>query len=386
MRPSPREIAARLLLAAAGLGVALLLLEAFLRLVDPLGQRLRGDQIVLPANTRVVLTQAENPRLDREIVVTRNSLGFRGPEPPADFDRRLTVVTVGGSTTECRYLGDGKDWPARLGQELGRSLDGLWIDNAGLDGHSTFGHQKLLEQRLLKLRPRVVIFLLGINDVARDRLKYQDRALTERSDQDASERWANWAARHSAVAALAQNAWRARQARRVPLIQPVLDLRALPHDASGRRGRAVARAHKVEFAPGYRERVLGLVQACRQAGIVPVLMTQPALYGPAVDDLTGVDLGTIEVDPQDGTNGAVAWATLEAYNDVLRELGQAQGVPVVDVARQLPKSSRHFYDFVHFTNEGAQAVAGLAARALCPVLAERFPQHAARPCPEAEAR
>lgn len=357
--------------------------ELYLRWRNPFGQRLRGDQILLPTNTRIVLAQTENPKLDSEIVVTRNSLGFRGPDPPADLETRLSILAVGGSTTECRYLSDGHDWPARLARELEGSLNGVWLDNAGLDGHSTFGHLKLLEQRAMPLRPKVVLLLVGINDVARDQLKYQDRALTQRKDFDGATRVSNWLASRSALVALLQNAWRARQAQRVALIQPVLDLRALPHDASGRHGRAVARAHRVTFIPAYRERVQSLIGMCRSAGSEPVLLTQPALYGPATDDVTGVDLGTLEVDPQDGTNGRMAWATLEAYNDVLRELGKSEGLIVVDLARGLPKSSRYFYDFVHFTNEGAAEVARLAAHELGPELATRFPSHrrAAAPGP-----
>jgi lysophospholipase L1-like esterase len=377
---SLRELLGRLALLSGGLLIALLLLEIVLQVFNPLGQRLRADLVVLPTNTRVVLAQTENPKLEREIVVTRNSLGFRGPDPGVDYERRLTIFAVGGSTTECRFLSDGKDWPAVLQRELQHSLDGVWLDNAGLDGHSSFGHEKLLEQRILGLHPKVVLFLVGINDVARDRLKYQDGALTDRPDLDWKARFVNWAARHSAVAALGQNAWRARQAERVPLIQPVLALESLPHDLSGRHGRAVARAHQMDFVPGYRERVSRLVRACRQAGIEPVLLTQPALYGPGIDDLTGVDLGTIEVDPHDGTSGFVAWATLEAYNDVLREVGRAEGVTVVDLARRLPKSSRLFYDFVHFTSAGAAEVAHLTAGDLCPLLSARYPEHAARPC------
>jgi lysophospholipase L1-like esterase len=380
MHRALREAAGRAALLAAGLVAAVGFLELFLRLVDPLGQRLRGDRLILPANTRVVLTQEANPKLDREIVVTRNSLGFRGPDPPPDFDRRLTLVAVGGSTTECRFLGDGSDWPAALSRELARSLDGLWVNNAGLDGHSSFGHLKLVEQRLARLRPRVALLLMGLNDVARDDPKYQDTALTARPDLEGSGRILLWAARRSAAVSLAWNAWRARQAERLALVQPVLDLASLPQDGSGRRGRAVARAHRQGSARAYRERVDALLQATRGAGIEPVLLTQPALYGPAQDDVTGVDLGAIVVDHQ-GTNGAVAWATLEAYNDVLRELGREQGVPLLDVARRLPKSSRLYYDLVHLTREGAAELGRIAAADLCPLLAARFPAHAARACP-----
>lgn len=369
-----------LLLLCAGTAGALALLELFLRVVDPLGQRLRGDTLLLPTNRRFVITQSENPKLEREIVLSRNSLGFRGPDPPADFDRRLTLVAIGGSTTECRGLTDGKDWPGALARELSGSFDGVWVNNAGLDGHSSFGHLKLVEQRILALKPRVALFLMGINDVARDGPKFQDQALDERPDWLPHTHVALWAARRSAVAALALNAWRARRAeQRLAMLQPMLDLRALPQDRSG-AGRVVARAHREEFAPAYRGRVLALLRLCRRGGIEPVLVTQPALYGPAVDDLSGVDLGLIEVDPLERTTGLVAWTTLEEYNDVLRELGRSEGVTVVDAARDLPKSSRLFYDFMHLTNEGAARLAGLVARGVCPLLATRFPGHAVRPC------
>jgi hypothetical protein len=61
-------------------------------------------------------------------------------------------------------------------------------------------------------------------------------------------------------------------------------------------------------------------------------------------------------------------------------VGAAEGVLVVDLARELPKSSRLYYDFVHFADEGAREVAALTARALCPLLARRFPEHVRRPC------
>ena len=69
-------------------------------------------------------------------------------------------------------------------------------------------------------------------------------------------------------------------------------------------------------------------------------------------------------------------------NDATRELGREQEVPVVELARSLPKSSRLFYDFVHFTGEGAQAVATLMASGLCPTLARARPELLTKPCEE----
>jgi hypothetical protein len=107
-----------------------------------------------------------------------------------------------------------------------------------------------------------------------------------------------------------------------------------------------------------------------------------ALYGPDRDDVTGVDLGRMVVrwDAEEPENGGLAWAILERYNEATRGLARGEGVCVIDLARRLPKSTRFFYDFVHFTNDGAAAVAALIDEELCPFLSERHPGHATRPC------
>jgi hypothetical protein len=55
-------------------------------------------------------------------------------------------------------------------------------------------------------------------------------------------------------------------------------------------------------------------------------------------------------------------------------------VKVVDLARELPKSSRYFYDNVHYTNEGAERVAEIIYSSACPYLAKRYPQYRTGAC------
>ena len=50
---------------------------------------------------------------------------------------------------------------------------------------------------------------------------------------------------------------------------------------------------------------------------------------------------------------------LELYNDVLRS--DSSRIIVIDLARKMPKDSRYYYDFIHFTNEGAEKVAEILA-------------------------
>src|SRR5580704_15198543 len=147
--------------------LALLLLEVLLRWHNPFQARIKGNRIVLLTNKQYHIRNDIIPSLDPEVTVTRNSLGFRGPDPPADFANYLTVFTIGGSTTQCFFLSDDKTWTARLGQLLSHSFRNLWIDNAGLDGHSSYGHLVLLEDQIRPLHPKVALFLVGANDVAR---------------------------------------------------------------------------------------------------------------------------------------------------------------------------------------------------------------------------
>jgi lysophospholipase L1-like esterase len=311
---------------------ALLLAEVFFRLHDPLGQRLRGNTIVLPVNERYVIEQQHASKLEPRIVHTRNSLGFRGEDPPKDFDRRLTIVAVGGSTTECLYLSDGKDWPAVVARGLKPSIPSLWMNNAGLNGHSTFGNLVLLRQHLLVLKPKVIVLMAGINDVARTDLSgYDSMQIGPRSPMEAL-------AQHSAAASAALNSWRAWKASRAGLLHPQIDLRAWPNGMERRPDAEGLLLYHRSFLPGYRQRLQLIARLCREAKIDLVLVTQPVLYGPVTDDMTGVDLGHIAVIPDKNVNGTLAWESLELYNDVMREVGRADGVPVIDVAREMPKS------------------------------------------------
>ncbi len=185
-----------------GLVVAFLVLEGFLRIYNPFPIRLKGDKIVLPINQRYDIKNDKIAKLDKEIIHTKNSLGFRGPEMPADYADRLSVITIGGSTTECYYLSDNSTWPYLLGEELKKDYPDIWVNNAGLDGHSTFGHQVLLEDYVVGLKPKMVLFLTGINDVGRDSLNggFDNRLL--RSNYVSG---LDWLAKKSEVANLGLN-------------------------------------------------------------------------------------------------------------------------------------------------------------------------------------
>ena len=156
---------ANLLLLLIGCGLSFFATEILLRIYNPFEFRVKGNQINLPVYFNYNIVIKDQTVLDNLVVHTKNSLGFRGEEAPKTFEDYLTIIAVGGSTTECFLIADGQDWPAILGEKLKKSFNLIWINNAGLDGHSTFGHNVLMQDYIVKIKPKVVLFLVGINDL-----------------------------------------------------------------------------------------------------------------------------------------------------------------------------------------------------------------------------
>lgn len=374
-----RRIVFRLLAIFMGTLVGLVLLEVSLRYFPPVQLRIRGGRIALPLNQRTVFKNATISKVDAEITQTRNSIGFRGADPPSDFSRKLSVVTVGGSTTECYYLSDTLTWPEQLRQRLDPQFSDLWLNNAGLDGHTTFGHQRLFDQYLVTLRPRCILFLIGANDVGLDRSRDVDDRL--RRDHGASGFVSQsyfWCVEHSATAALLDNLRRTTQARAAGVHHQDINHSQLKWnesravDISPEATAAILNQHRDQYLAGYRSRIETLIQQCREIDALPILMTQPTLFGPARDPETGVDLARMAVGE---LNGDVQWQILELYNSTTRDVAREQDVPIIDLAQQLSKDSRYYYDYYHLTNAGAAQVADLVEREMTPLLSRAFPDH-----------
>jgi len=341
-----------------GLALATIAAELCLRVYNPFPFRIKNSSIVLPLNARYIISAGNaGAKLDPEVRHTKNSLGFRGDEPIAEGNPALRIITVGGSTTECFYISDGKTWPELL---LAHSRDILgarvWLNNAGLDGHSTRGHTLLVKKHLGNLRPDVVLFLVGINDLDIEAHAVYDQAI----DRDAplarqvslKARLRQLALRSELVDTLV-NLRRAWSARHQGLHHRVLDFSNLPCAQSP--GQAASPAP--DLLEAYAVRLRGLLALCDQLNITPVLLTQPALYGDTVDQDTGLDLARVQTGT--GETGHQAWARLNAYNDVTRRVAHDAGVQLVDLAAAMPKRSALFYDFIHFSNAGNEAVASI---------------------------
>ena len=96
------------------------------------------------------------------------------------------------------------------------------------------------------------------------------------------------------------------------------------------------------YLPQYKQRVESLITSCKEAGIVPVIVTQPLM------------------DHQK----SISWKVMALYNEVAMEAAASHGVPGIDLGILLEKEPEYYYDSMHFTNEGSERVAQLLFEAL----------------------
>ena len=333
------------LLLFVGLG-----LELFLRFYSPIEVRVAAGETVLPKNQRYILPNKRFDKLAKKAVHTKNSWGFRGEEwdPASD---RLKLLFVGGSTTECYFADDRNVWTYLYSQHLGSDF---LVNNAGLNGHSTFGHISLLTQYMDAVKPDYVFFLVGVNDMAV--AENGSNAFDEQLAGKNRESFLIRLEQKSRLLNLLHSFYRSYQAWKLDLADDMqwnLADKRSTYLYSEEEKRALFDKHEAAQA-GYAERLQVLIALCRTAGAVPVLITQPLLFGPATDPETGIDLSTF---PIYGLSGAEYYRKLDLYNQTLKKVGEEKNVKVVDLADYLPHDSRLYTDDMHFSDAGAVKIA-----------------------------
>ncbi|MBI2118095.1 MAG: SGNH/GDSL hydrolase family protein [Elusimicrobia bacterium] len=359
-----REISKNIFVFMIGSIVSLCCLELFLRLYNPFESRIKGEKIILYKNKKYVIHNKKNLKLDNRIIHTKNSLGFRGEEPPNDFHRYIKIITVGGSTTECFYLSDHNTWPYLLGEKLKSRIKRVWVNNAGFDGHTTFGHLILLEDYLLKLDINVILFLTGINDIGLEHLHQNDQLIINKLQKFENFKFLLKSITfHSEVLTLALNIYRYLRGVGHHAINDLKQLgqREISKDIEDK----ILKSDKEIYLPLYKKRLNKIIKICRTKQIEPIFITQPILPGKGFDEITKVDLAKIRID---NLNGELLWKRLELLNQTIRDLADENKIFIIDLAKKLPKSSKYYYDFTHFTNEGAQKVSDIIFEDLFPQL------------------
>ena len=315
-----------------------------------------------------------------KVTFTVNAMGLRGPMPP-QVGKVYKIITIGGSTTACMSQNDDQEWPHLLMVALNQRQKGLpvWVGNAGVSGLTTVDHASCLRRLPVLRQADLLIFLIGVNDLAAALLF--GGAPTQEVLEDRAELFAEHAPDGvSHVRGLLRRSWLLALVRNSlqHLSQMIFTWRSkqdvqIGASLSGRAAGPVLPLPDLRLAlEEYAHRLRTLGQQCRQYRRRCVFLTQPTmwraglsaaeeslLYGGAVG-YHGVARGYVPA-PELGR-------AMAAYNQVLLAFCRKDQLECYDLAAAIPKDTSAFSDESHYNDNGARLVADyLAERLLAPL-------------------
>jgi GDSL-like Lipase/Acylhydrolase family len=368
-----------------GILLALGMLEVALRIHNPVFQTVKNGKVVLRANydeTR----KNDKPGVAPQIHIHNNAIGFRGEDPPPNLKDWLSLITVGGSTTRSALQSDGDTWTALLGNALRRCFNRVWINNAGFDGHTSFAHLQLIRNYIVSLQPKIVVMLIGANDATssffvaggNDITPWDRETVVGELNFDAGVKgFIKSLSNRSELVSLSLTLYRSLLARmggggyeyvdwaKLPEVdgpQAVVATSATCPTCGDEAYLAAARKHQRT----YEDRLRLLLRLLHDAQILPVLMTQPTPCGFAKDPTTGKNLSRLP-------ECLFRYQLYEIYNDTLRYVAQSEGVLLIDLSRTMPKDTKYYWDYMHYTDAGEEELTKVVTRELLPYIARNFP-------------
>ena len=284
------------------------------------------------------LYESANPTVD----YVRDQYGLRDScESPAEID----ILTIGGSTTDQRYVSLTSTYQNIIEKHMKTSLDTFGcVSNAGIDGHSTWGHLFSFEKwfpLIPELNPKIILLYVGINDADFRRTAPKvgyDTGLTGKGIKEFLKRFEIIKALLPIYRLIRQQSDNAAYANHAPKLYKDDDYTANMLN------------EQTEFlsnrnAAAFRLRMERLLSAIEEFGAKPLCVTQPHRYVKKID---GERRGLKNV-LGEGFSGIDYDYSIRKLNEVVFDLC---GLNTVDLYSH-KFSDSHFYDGVHTTALGS---------------------------------
>ncbi len=274
---------------------------------------------------------------DKDISLASNSLGFRGEDfPPKGGLTR--VVTIGGSTTFGVDVSEWETWPSLLQQELGERYE---VFNLGMAGHGTAEHLYMLGAVASRLKPDVVVFHIGLNDMhcmhAPEVNPVFNKCHSDLLYLSTGQCFVNKLPRLAMVHAF------------VSTMQNIGLAPRCPQLADGKKDFTTLDTRVVE---DFKARATALISAAQGLGARVVVVPQVGFQKKGVE------------------SGAYQWWTpylaqeslatlMQQFNQELKDVANKMKVPYVEAVEQTPWTDDLFVDPSHLNGEGNEKLANL---------------------------
>lgn len=273
-----------------------------------------------------------------------------------------TIVCLGSSTTECCNMEEDKRWPYLAGRLLERDT-GLKVNsyNAGVSSNNTFNSIEILMNKVLPLRPQVVLILHNINDLTTllyDKTYWSKNPITGPIIQVETS-WEN---------NLVKTWWQSWETFFPNLYRKVTRFlkKSKQQNTSVITAKQKLEVDKSLLLAEFGANLETFIQICRIRNIIPVLMTQANRFTQTPEPF--LREAFIETERTRGVSYEMFKDLYDSFNNHIREVAAAKNVVLIDLAANIPQHQDYLYDAVHLTAFGCQKIAELVKEKVGPLL------------------
>jgi lysophospholipase L1-like esterase len=335
--------------------ICLILAEIILRFMpvsDPYSYlRLTSVQYIpsqFEPNVVYHLESAEGlPFVDSSSIFSTNNYGFRGdelkePKEPGKY----RIFLIGGSTTEGMYIDDKKSMNSLIQDYL--SDMNAEVFNAGKSGDKLPDHISMLAHRIVQLQPDMVVLFCGLNDLRQNSYDYKHRFI-----KTSGKNLYHWYDDSKMFLSNFQIYRRLYNIFKRPGVENITFRSDYKSKTKYLQSLPVSNKIPELNLPAYEICLKTFAGICRENNIGLVFVTQASTWDsqadPAVISRHWMSFIGSERFPEDIMNKG-----LESYNDVIRSVAAGSGVLLYDLSKEIPRTSKYFFDDCHFNNNGVE--------------------------------
>jgi lysophospholipase L1-like esterase len=277
----------------------------------------------------------------------RNEYGLRDNCINPD---QVEILTIGGSTTDQRYISLKSTYQTRIQQRL-KDIDNEFgcVSNAGVDGHSSLGHLFAFEHwfpLVPKLKPKFTLLYIGINDADFRRAKMLNSDFEQQNKIDIKDFLISLDVVKAflPIYHLIKQSFSNSSAAYVGHVPRLYEM----HDFTIKEMNEETIGLSKINTEAFKSRMIKLIDEIRELNSTPICVTQPHRY---VMELNGQLYGIPNI-MGEGFSGIDYDFSINQLNAVMFELC---GKNILDLYNYSFLAS-HFYDGVHTTASGSQVI------------------------------
>jgi hypothetical protein len=286
---------------------------------------------------------------DSAAIYIRDQYGFRGSYPSPD---EIDILTVGGSTTDQRYITEGKTWQDVLAKDFKSKGKTVYVVNAGIDGQTTLGHLKNLEwwfPYVSGLQPKYILYYIGINELFLPELSEYDNLYHENFQPTT---W-DLIRDQSAIFYLYRTLRGTYEAYKTHIGHKPFSMGNAPLTE-----KPLLNNHEVfmdALLMAYKNRLHYLLNETKEMGATPICVTQVYwLYKKVDGRIMGVEMHRNYRDVQ--INGMDFYYMMQLINQVTLSICREEGGIPIDLAGEIEFADEDFYDSGHNTPLGTAKI------------------------------